>query len=601
MRSLDTLSPMRPKAEAGRAPTGEESRAGGGPDFEAVLDAFENGSESGIEKGTGPSGEAPAEAGEARAEAPPALPSELPAAPVAGAAGTADSALQALMALAGPAAAPAPAAPDASLEAMVQRAAARFGPSPGPAATAPALPITVVQRETHFAPVRFPAGALSTNAGAGPVATGALTSSPAAPSVGTDADGSPAVVRDDARPSPPAPIVPDARATGQVSLDPTETGKSPRGGVHASAAGTGGSPPAQGAPALSAPAAPVSEDRSSAAPPSPDAAATAAQPAPLESGRDTAAASSAPIAAAADTLRSPASRGRAALRSDRSEQAGTAALASSPNDSLADGDLAEPAAPAQAGPTGQIRRDPELVRERPAGIARADTPQERAAAAMPQARAEAEAGTETASAGPSAEAPPTPISPAEPMPHETAAASAPMPGSPLRQIVDAVATQLPAAVSGAQARPSSTPTETGPLKILTLQLHPADLGSVLVRMRLQDGRLEMSLRTSREETAERLRKEGDLLAGLLREAGYEADPVTIQAGGAGPGESGPRGQGFASFAGSQGGQQDRQPGAATPDHSGRRPSPRADEAATPTEEHDHETDSRRRDHGGLYL
>ena len=125
--------------------------------------------------------------------------------------------------------------------------------------------------------------------------------------------------------------------------------------------------------------------------------------------------------------------------------------------------------------------------------------------------------------------------------------------------------------------------------------------TVLVRMRLQDGRLEMSLRTSREETAERLRKEGDLLSGLLRKAGYEADTVTIQAGGAGAGESGPRGQGFAAFAGSQGGQHDGQPGAATPDQSGRRPSPRADEAAMPTEEQNHEADSRGRDHGSLYL
>lgn len=217
---------------------------------------------------------------------------------------------------------------------------------------------------------------------------------------------------------------------------------------------------------------------------------------------------------------------------------------------------------------------------------------------MTRAKSDAEVGTDAASGGTSTGAPRSEM-PAEPV--LQAGAPAPVPAAPLRQIVDAVTAQLPAAVSAAQTRPSTAPTETGPLKILTLQLHPADLGTVLVRMRLQDGRLEMSLRTSREETAERLRKEGDLLSGLLREAGYEADTVTIQAGGAGPGESGSRGQGFATFARSQGGQPDRQPGAATPDQSGRRPSPRADEAAMPTEEQNHETDSRGRDHGSLYL
>ncbi|WP_244426838.1 flagellar hook-length control protein FliK [Methylorubrum extorquens] len=230
---------------------------------------------------------------------------------------------------------------------------------------------------------------------------------------------------------------------------------------------------------------------------------------------------------------------------------------------------------------------------------------EHAAVAVPRPQAEGGARAESAGSDAVTIEAPRPDMPLAPSgPQETAGLPTPAPASPLRQIVDAVAAQLPAAPA-AMATPSARPipasTEAGPLKILTLQLHPADLGSVLVRMRLQDGRLEMSLRTSREETAERLRKEGDLLAGLLREAGYEPEAVTIQSGGPGPGESGPRGQGFASFAGSQGGQHDRQPGAATPDQSGRRPSPRADAAATPTEEQDHETDSRGRDRGSLYL
>ncbi|GJE71035.1 flagellar hook-length control protein FliK [Methylorubrum podarium] len=616
MPSLDTLLPLRPKAEAGRAPAGEDPRAGGASGFEAMLGALEG--------GAAPGGEAAAEPAEAEAETPPALASDAPIPPATDAAG---SALQALMALAGPTAAPAPAVhPDAGLEAMVQRAAVRAGSGPSPIPTAPALPMSVVGLETHFAPVRPREGALPTSADGRPSATGAL-SAPAITASGAP-NGFPSIAGGDGQP-PSAATALDATAADVPARPlPSDAGVGPltvpsansRGGVHDRALAAEEPIPAQGAFNRAAQA-PV--DRSTVAPaatltapgspetPAAGVAAAAAQPAPVGPGQGGAAvaaatspdvvpaATPAPAQAAA-ALGNPAGRGRAAPRGDQSEPAGAAASAPSLTDPSVSGDLAEPAAAMQGRPTEQIRREPEPVREQPAGIARPETAAERAAASAVRATADADRGP-TASAGPTAEAPRPDRPLAEPVPHDAASAPAPVPTSPLRQIVDAVATQLPAAASGAQGRPLPAPVEGGPLKILTLQLHPADLGSVLVRMRLQDGRLEMSLRTSREETAERLRKEGDLLSGLLREAGYEPDTVTIQAGGAGPGDSGPRGQGFASFAGSQAGQHDRQPGAATPDHSGRRPSPRADGAATPTEEQDHETDSRGRDRGGLYL
>lgn len=616
MPSLDTLLPLRPKAEAGRAPAGEDPRAGSASGFEAMLGALEG--------GAAPGGEAAAEPAEAEAETPPALPSDAPAAPATDAAG---SALQALMALAGPTAVPAPAAhPDAGLEAMVQRAAVRAGSGPSPIPTAPALPMSVVGLETHFAPVRPREGALPTSADGRPYATGALSA--LAITASGAPDGFPSIAGGDGQPPSAATAldvtaadVPARPLPSDADVGPlTVASANSRGGVHDPALAAEEPIPAQGAFNRAAQA-PV--DRSTVAPaatltapgspetPAAGVAAAAAQPAPVGPGQGGAAvaaatspdvvpaATPAPAQAAA-ALGSPAGRGRAVPRGDFSESAGAAASAPSPTDPSVSGDLAEPAAAIQGRPTEQIRREPEPVREQPAGITRPETAAERAAASATRAKADADRGP-TASAGPIAEAPRPDRPLAEPVPHDAASAPAPVPTSPLRQIVDAVATQFPAAASGAQGRPLPAPVEGGPLKILTLQLHPADLGSVLVRMRLQDGRLEMSLRTSREETAERLRKEGDLLSGLLREAGYEPDTVTIQAGGAGPGDSGPRGQGFASFAGSQAGQHDRQPGAATPDHSGRRPSPRADGAATPTEEQDHETDSRGRDRGGLYL
>ena len=94
------------------------------------------------------------------------------------------------------------------------------------------------------------------------------------------------------------------------------------------------------------------------------------------------------------------------------------------------------------------------------------------------------------------------------------------------------AQQVAAAILGAVPRGATVATPgagglDGPLRILTLQLHPADLGTVLVRMRLRDGQLEMSLQASREETATLLAEGGDALADLLRQGGYQPERVTI--------------------------------------------------------------------------
>ncbi|CAX22262.1 conserved protein of unknown function [Methylorubrum extorquens DM4] len=617
MRSLDTLPLLRPKSEAGRAPVGEDARAGVPPDFEAMLGAFENGAaERGTaESGIARAGEAATEQAEAGTDTPPTLPAEASPATTLDVGG---SALQALMALTGPAAPAIAVPPDASLEAMVQRAAARAGSGPGPAPAEPALQMSMVGLETHFAPVR-PHGAaapVETAMTPGQIEPSAPQTLPtpgsigAAPIAPVSAGKAPIPGTPQTAPAPDATVPsalpaggPDGPlAPGSVALQPPASRSDAREPPVPS------DRPASGAPAnaLTAPAATTSA-RPAAPVPGPDrpAESTAASPGPAPDEAVRQAAGAPPAqAAGAEAPRSPAPRGRAATRSDQAEPASAAdnaALLDQPESTS----LPEPVAVTQPGTPGQTRRDPESRQDRPAAIARPDTMPEHAAVAVPRPQAEGGARAERAGSDAVTIEAPRPDMPLAPSgPQETAGMPTPAPASPLRQIVDAVAAQLPAAPA-AMATPSARPVpasaEAGPLKILTLQLHPADLGSVLVRMRLQDGRLEMSLRTSREETAERLRREGDLLSGLLREAGYEPEAVTIQSGGPGAGESGPRGQGFASFAGSQGGQHDRQPDAATPDQSGRRPSPRADAAATPTEEQDHETDSRGRDRGSLYL
>ncbi|CAO4156876.1 Flagellar hook-length control protein-like C-terminal domain-containing protein [Methylorubrum thiocyanatum] len=613
MRSLDILSSPRPKPESGRAPAGEDNRSGAAPGFDAMLDAFES--------GTAPGGAAAPETTETGAETSPAEPSVTL---IAAGTDTSGSALQALMALAGPVApTSSPGAalgPDAGLEAMVQRAVTRAGSRPDTAPPEAAVQMSMVGLETHFAPVRPRGAAASAEAGTGR----GLDASNARPTFPAPEDAGAKAVAEAARsaagiPSPlrVATALPAETAAQERTGEPDGLLPPSAGAMPASAPGRDLREPASGsdrpvairgglAPAAhaSVSGSPAPADTARAPTPGDPVAASPVPPATPDLGPNHAAEPAAQPTAvaaamqAADAHRSATGRARTALRDDPAEPAGAAPTALPPSDAATSADLTEPAAVVQPGNGGAVRRGPEPA-ERPAGLARSEPASERAAATMPRVEADAARGASAGTDSTEASRPERPH--AESTPQAAASATAPLPApppaSPLRQIVDAVAAQLPAAPVS-QARPLPTSAEAGPLKILTLQLHPAELGSVLVRMRLQDGRLEMSLRTSREETAERLRKEGDLLSGLLREAGYEPEAVTIQAGSTGPGESGARGQGFAAF-GSQGGQQDRQPGAATPDQSGRRPSPRA--AALSTEEQDHESDTRGRDRDSLYL
>ncbi|WP_157080434.1 flagellar hook-length control protein FliK [Methylobacterium variabile] len=194
-------------------------------------------------------------------------------------------------------------------------------------------------------------------------------------------------------------------------------------------------------------------------------------------------------------------------------------------------------------------------------------------------------------------------------PATTPAAAPPaLPAATLRQIADAVATgasSLPDAAAvraGAVAAAWSAAAQAeGPVRLLTLQLRPAELGPVLVRMRLQDGRLEMSLRAEREETAELLRRDGGLLTELVRNAGYRPDLVTIEAGRlagqpGGQPEAPQGGQAFQAPTGGQG-----QQGGAAPDQPARRTPDAPEEGGRRTTEQRDEAHPGDRGRGGLYL
>lgn len=73
------------------------------------------------------------------------------------------------------------------------------------------------------------------------------------------------------------------------------------------------------------------------------------------------------------------------------------------------------------------------------------------------------------------------------------------------------------------------------VRVLNLQLHPAELGVVTVKMRLAGDKLEMELHAQSEDTAQLLRKDSEKLSALLRGSGYRPDVLAIHA----PGDSAP--------------------------------------------------------------
>jgi hypothetical protein len=70
---------------------------------------------------------------------------------------------------------------------------------------------------------------------------------------------------------------------------------------------------------------------------------------------------------------------------------------------------------------------------------------------------------------------------------------------------------------------------SGPvLKVLEIQLEPANLGTVGVRMSLRGSALHLHLETGRHETAQLIQRDGDSLADRLQAAGYSIDAIVVQ-------------------------------------------------------------------------
>lgn len=104
--------------------------------------------------------------------------------------------------------------------------------------------------------------------------------------------------------------------------------------------------------------------------------------------------------------------------------------------------------------------------------------------------------------------------------------------APTQQIADRIAAELegaePSTDRADQSSAGANPGGGSPVKILHLQLSPADLGTVTLRLSLKGDALSIELDVSRHGTAQLLKNDRDALSSILRAAGYAVDGVTVQ-------------------------------------------------------------------------
>src|SRR5690606_21673496 len=68
----------------------------------------------------------------------------------------------------------------------------------------------------------------------------------------------------------------------------------------------------------------------------------------------------------------------------------------------------------------------------------------------------------------------------------------------------------------------------GEVKVIQIQLQPADLGTVSVRISLKGNALDVQLEVSHGGTANLVAKHRDALENMLKSAGYTPDHISIQ-------------------------------------------------------------------------
>jgi flagellar hook-length control protein FliK len=109
-------------------------------------------------------------------------------------------------------------------------------------------------------------------------------------------------------------------------------------------------------------------------------------------------------------------------------------------------------------------------------------------------------------------------------------ASGPSPATQIarRVIAEALST---AAAAAAPAEAGGSETARGTVvRVLEIELEPASLGKVTVRMELKDDVLTLRIETTHREATVVIEKERDKLSNALKSAGYIVDAITTQTG-----------------------------------------------------------------------
>jgi flagellar hook-length control protein FliK len=110
----------------------------------------------------------------------------------------------------------------------------------------------------------------------------------------------------------------------------------------------------------------------------------------------------------------------------------------------------------------------------------------------------------------------------------------PLPAGQLNRIATAIideafgapAQSVPGAAKAQLA--SAFPASRLPVRNLTIQLHPVELGLLHVEMRAAAGTLLVKVRAAHAQTAKLLEENQDALSGLLRSAGHDLTALTVQ-------------------------------------------------------------------------
>ena len=146
---------------------------------------------------------------------------------------------------------------------------------------------------------------------------------------------------------------------------------------------------------------------------------------------------------------------------------------------------------------------------------------DRGANAKPVVRAHADGTAHASPAAGAAERPPLAVSGAQ-----SAQAAPGTTATPASQVAEAVSRDL-AELAPSRIALSGTGAPNRPLRSMQLQLNPAELGSVNVRLQSAEGELRVSIRAESEETARMLSRDSETIRSALRAAGISAQEITV--------------------------------------------------------------------------